>query len=243
MRRGIISIFEQIGGLLDLLFPPVCPLCLTLLRGLSPPFCGDCRADILPLPQARCSRCALPFPTQEGSCHLCGDCSRKLPLFAQVTAAGLYAGSLKTALQRFKYAGMIDLDRPLARLLLECLPPALDAEIIVPVPLHVSRLRRRGYNQSLLLAKELAHKLLLPLRPEILERIVDSHTQQGLSARQRALNLNGAFVAKRRLDGRHILLIDDVMTTGTTLTSCTQALLDAGAAQVSVAVVARAAKH
>jgi ComF family protein len=160
-----------------------------------------------------------------------------------VTAAGLYAGSLKTALQRFKYAGMIDLDRPLARLLLECLPPALDAEIIVPVPLHVSRLRRRGYNQSLLLAKEMAHKLLLPLRPEILERIVDSHTQQGLSARQRALNLNGAFVAKRRLDGRHILLIDDVMTTGTTLTSCTQALLDAGAAQVSVAVVARAAKH
>jgi len=195
------------------------------------------------MPPGRCSLCALPFTAEQSSSHLCAACHRKPPVFSRVSAAGLYAGSLKTALQRFKYSGRIDLDRPLANLLLDQLPPLEPETILVPVPLHASRLRQRGYNQSQLIAKVLAYKLQFSLEPLILKRTVDGHTQQGLGARQRALNLSGAFAATRRLDGLQFLLVDDVMTTGATVAACSIALVDAGAARVTVAVVARAPRH
>ncbi|WP_020677288.1 ComF family protein [Geopsychrobacter electrodiphilus] len=234
---------QQISGLVDLLFPPVCPICRVLLRGASSPFCLSCVSNISPLPAGRCSRCALPFVSENSSAHLCAECCRKPPCFSQVSAAGLYAGSLKTALQRFKYSGAIDLDRPLVSLLLPRVSSVDRDDIIVPVPMHVSRLRQRGYNQSLLLAKMLAFKLRRPLCSQVLQRIKDNPPQQGLGARQRALNLGGAFVSPRRLDGRGILLVDDVMTTGATIRACAQALMVAGSGQVRVAVIARAPRH
>jgi ComF family protein len=168
-----------------------------------------------------------------------------LPAFSAVYAAGIYSGALKQALQRFKYAGAIDLDQPLAELLQTQIQSCseLNFDIIVPVPLHPSRLRQRGYNQSLLLAKVLAYNLQISLEPAILGRIIDSHSQQGLDARQRAENMREAFGATRRLEGCKILLVDDVMTTGATVSACSKALTDAGAMQVTIAVIARATRH
>jgi len=163
-----------------------------------------------------------------------------LPEFSAVYAAGLYAGALKKALQRFKYAGAVDLDRPLARLLLAEIPSDGLLDVIVPVPLHSARLRQRGYNQSLLLAKVLAHNLQIPVDQTVLQRIVDSHSQQGLGARQRTQNLRAAFRGISRLDGRSVLLVDDVMTTGATVSACTQALFEVGVKTVNIAVIARA---
>lgn len=160
-----------------------------------------------------------------------------------VYAAGVYTGTLKQALQRFKYAGVVDLDRPLANLLHAVIPTDIDAEVIVPVPLHLSRLRARGYNQALLLARVLARELLIPLDCAILQRTVDSHSQQGLNARQRLHNLRDVFITTRGLAGAQVLLIDDVMTTGATVAACTRALLDAGASRVKIAVIARAPRH
>lgn len=186
--------------------------------------------------------------------HLCADCTRQLPVYQGVFAAGLYEGSLKQAIQRFKYRAGVDLDRCLIQLLmpqLEHLP--LDGEnLLVPVPLHSLGLRKRGYNQSLLLAKNLLSALRLRqkeakfntalnlrLEPDILRRTKHGQHQQGLSARQRALNLRGTMVADRRLQGENLILVDDVMTTGATVSICAQTLLDAGAARVLVVVIAR----
>lgn len=231
---------RQFSALLDLLFPPACSICRTLLPPSCSSFCSRCRAAIEALPPAHCSCCALPFAAAANSSHLCADCSRELPPFSRVYAAGLYSGALRQALQQFKYSGAIDLDRPLADLLGERLV-SLDEELtLVPVPLHPRRLRRRGYNQSLLLARALARNLQFPTESTLLERVADSHSQQGLDARQRALNMRGAFRSRRSLRGERYLLVDDVMTTGATVTACSRTLLDAGAAEVRVAVIARA---
>ena len=242
---GANWIGQQIGGLVDFLFPAACPICLKTFTFAAPSssFCTLCSSTITPLPSGRCSRCALPFKATSSSSHYCADCSRRPPSFSAVFAAGLYSGPLQLALQRFKYAGAIDLDQPLAKLLYEQIPPDIEEHVIVPVPLHVSRLRQRGYNQSLLLAKVLAHNLQFSLEQAILKRTVDSHSQQGLDARQRARNLNDAFIATRRMDGCRVLLVDDVMTTGATVSACTQALIDVGVMTVNIAVIARAPRH
>jgi ComF family protein len=190
----------------------------------------------------RCSRCALPFNSSSGSSHLCADCSRNTPVFSAVYAAGVYSGSLKIALQRFKYADAIDLDRPLAKLLQEQIQACFEIDLIVPVPLHPSRLRQRGYNQSLLLARVLAHNLQKPLKYAVLQRVIDSHSQQGLDARQRAENMSGTFIANRSLAGLHVLLVDDVMTTGATVSACSKALMDVGVLNITIGVIARATR-
>ncbi len=236
-------IWHQFSHLFDLFFPRACPVCMALLPPAAAFFCPACTDAVSPLPEGRCSCCALPFLATTASSHLCSDCSRQSPPFAAVFAAGLYDGALKQALHRFKYSAAVDLDRPLAGFLQSHLPPLSGDELIVPVPLHLHRLRRRGYNQSLLLARVLARTLQISLDKEILQRVVDSHSQQGLDARQRARNLCNAFVCTRRLSGETLLLIDDVMTTGATVAVCSQTLLDAGAGRVIVGVIARAPRH
>ncbi len=150
---------------------------------------------------------------------------------------------MKKALQRFKYSGVVDLDKPLAELLFRQMPAVSDDEIVVPVPLHPSRLRQRGYNQSLLIAKILANNLHIRMDYTILQRVLDSPSQQGLDARHRARNLRNSFRGTRRLTGCKILLVDDVMTTGATVSACSQALIDVGAMNVRVAVIARAPRR
>ena len=242
-RGGGGALRAGLGGLVDLLFPRLCPVCRNAPLAESQPFCPGCTERIEPLPPGRCSRCALPFVAVAGSTHLCADCLRHEPPFGRVHAAGLYAGSLKQALQLFKYSGAIELDRTLARLLCAMLPPLSGDEILLPVPLHPQRLRHRGYNQSLLLARAMACILQIPLERTLLERVVATPSQQGLDARQRMSNLHGAFRCRRRLQGERMLLVDDVMTTGATLAACSYALLDAGAGSVDGAVVGRAPRH
>ena len=242
---GITWIGHQVNGLADFLFPPACPVCHGPLVALqsNPDFCNLCSDEICFLPSGRCSCCAVPFNATSSSSHLCTDCLKQRPLFSSVFAAGVYSGSLKLALQKFKYAGAVNLDRPLAKLLLAQIPVDTRHDLIVPVPLHVARLRQRGYNQSLLLAKVLADNLHVFLGQEILQRGIDSPHQQGLNARQRAKNLQGAFFGTCRLDGRTVLLVDDVMTTGATVAACSQILKRLGANDVNVAVIARAPRH
>lgn len=245
--------------LLDFFFPATCPACEKLLPvNDETPFCPACAENLTPLPAGHCPRCALPFGATTSSVHLCADCSRRMPAYQRVFAAGLYAGSLKQAIQRFKYEGGVDLDRCLARLLIQQLAdvPLEGENLLVPVPLHPQHLRKRGYNQSLLLAKVLLPVLrvrqrqarfktagTVRLEPDLLRRVTDGHHQQGLSARQRVLNLRGAIIFTRRLQGENLILVDDVMTTGATVSACAQALLDAGAARVLVAVVARTPRY
>ena len=153
---------------------------------------------------------------------------------------GLYDQSLRGAIHQFKYNGKVGLDRPLGVLLERGVDSALKIDLVVPVPLSPQRLRQRSYNQALLLAREFARIKNLPVTTDLLLKVRETKSQQGLSAKERVKNLQGAFELQRTVFGSTILLIDDVMTTGATVEACSQALLANGAEAVYVAVIGRA---
>ncbi|WP_432821889.1 ComF family protein [Trichloromonas sp.] len=241
------TVKAELAALLDLLFPQACPLCRTELTPASAAgLCHSCQAQLPELSSPRCSRCALPFVSEGGSDHLCEPCLRQPPPFSQVEAVGNYEGLLRDAVHRFKYRGTVQLDRPLATLLAERMEQAetpFRPDLIVPVPLHLGRLRQRGYNQSLLLARQLAKRWRVPVAPRQLVRNRPTPPQQGLSLSVRQQNLRGAFAMTAPLQGETVLLIDDVMTTGATLRECARTLQSSGAGEIVAAVIGRAQRH
>ena len=155
--------------------------------------------------------------------------------------AGEYAALLSTAIARFKYEGRPELSRSLAPLLLgqmRQLPLPADA-VLVPVPLHPRRLATRGYNQAALLAQELARSCRWACEPRLLRRVRETERQVGKSRSLRLANARGAF-EQRRPGPAHVVLIDDVVTTGATVRACAQALAEGGATLVAVAALAQA---
>lgn len=237
-------LYRELKGFFDLLFPAACPLCHNTLQATTEtPFCQDCTSGMSAMPDGCCSRCALPFVSRNSSSHLCESCSRFQPSFLAVHAAGIYEGQLRKAVHRFKYENCHYLDRPLGIMLREALVDTDPPDLIVPVPLHRTKLRERTYNQSLLLAKEIGQRSAVPVSRTLLKRVRNTPQQQGLSALERAKNLRNAFICQEKLSGERILLVDDVMTTGATATTCSRVLVAAGASEVNVAVVARAGRR
>lgn len=238
---------REITGLVDFFFPPVCLLCHSpCAELLNPTICARCLSGCLPLTSPRCPRCALPFATIGGGDHVCGECLLHPPDFFSTVAAGLYEESLRHAIHRFKFDGILALDRPLAKILDDAWHrqlPEWVPNLIIPVPLHPRRLADRTYNQSLLIARELQRRRNIAVDAHCLVRILPTTAQAGLSARERHSNLLGAFALTRPLSGEKILLVDDVMTTGTTARSCAKTLHAGGAGEVVLAVLARARRN
>jgi len=237
----------EVKGLIDLFFPPLCLLCHAP-RGESPDLylCNRCLDGCLPLTSPCCPRCALPFATIGGGDHVCGECLLHPPDFAWTVAAGLYEETLRHAIHRFKFDGSLALDCSLARLLdtaWQRTAPDWTPDLLVPVPLHPRRLGQRTYNQALLIARELGRSRQLPVDAYLLLRVLPTVAQAGLTARERHRNLLGAFALTRPLSGERILLVDDVMTTGTTARICATALRAGGAGEVGLAVLARARRN
>jgi len=240
------SLCRETTGLLELLLPESCPVCDHPAVLLPEGLCCECLKQLTPLPASHCPRCSLPYPGFTDTPHLCGRCNQNAPAFAMVIAVGLYLNTLQSAVNRFKNHPRPTLDRALGQLLAEAVERhsfSHAPDLLVPVPLHKIRLRQRGFNQSRLLAKEIARRCRIPLDDKLLEKIRPTPPQQGLPARLRLHNLRGALTATRHLNGEHVLLVDDVMTTGTTADTCASVLLNAGASQVSVAVLARAGRN
>lgn len=152
---------------------------------------------------------------------------------------GIYKGTLSEAINLFKFHGMKRLSKPLGKFLLDFDTSGVQA--IVPVPLSVGALRNRGFNQSLLLAKTISDKKDIPLILDGLFKNAETLPQIGLSAKDRIKNLKGAFIATRQFTDKRIMLVDDVMTTGATANECSRQLMKAGASQVIVLTLARAA--
>lgn len=170
----------------------------------------------------------------------CGACVAAPPAFDWARAAGVYAGPLRDAVQRFKFGRRPALARPLAALVLEqCAAAVPDGAVLVPVPLARERERERGFNQAALLAERLAAGLRAPLRTRWLARTRATPPQTALNATERRVNVRGAFVASTSAAGIDIVLIDDVLTTGATAAECARALRAAGARSVGVLIVAR----
>lgn len=234
------------GVLIDLFLPTRCHHCREFLRGETNPFfCRACWESIALLDGPCCPRCGKPYASEAALSHSpnhrCGDCRKRPPAFERAAAAGRYEGILMGAIRRFKYRGGTRLAGPLASVAWKGLGRLPVSDCLVPVPLHPARLREREFNQALLLCDELSKRGGLPVVPDALERIRPTAPQIGLSLKERRRNVRRAFAARRpdRIEGRRVILVDDVYTTGVTLNECARVLRRAGARAVSVLTVAR----
>jgi len=165
-------------------------------------------------------------------------CRNGMRGFDEAFCYGAYEGSLRKLIHLFKYSGMRRLARPLGALLADALPRDRQFDLVTAVPLHWRRRWQRGFNQSELLGKAIAHARGIPAAG-VLRRRSSTRAQAGLSNAQRRENVSGAFRARRRVNGLRVLLVDDVMTTGATAGACARALKKAGAKSVSLAALAR----
>ena len=229
-------------ALLDIIFPPVCLLC-----GESSLKKGFCEACLMLIEKERittpiCSTCGTPFLSPKGVDHECGRCLKERPHFKAARSAFVYDGRLLDAIHRFKYGGDTSLAVPLARSALGALDQSNDC-LVVPVPLHPLRLKARGFNQSLLIARELARLTAFPLSYSNLKRARDTGQQVGLKSVERNKNVAGAFILQDPIafKGKKALLVDDVITTGATINECARLLKLAGA-EVFALTVARTVK-
>ncbi len=227
----------------DFLFPPTCAGCDQ--RCEEPGFCPACSADIERPIASRCPRCGRAF--HSGESHLCAACLAQPPTFGRLWACAGYSrghaeAPLSRAIRRLKYDRDSSYAGPLSGMLTALLRDLCDYDAIVPVPLHISRLRWRGFNQATLLARPLARRCRIPLETHALRRVRPTVPQVGLGESERRRNIAGAFEIRRpaALRKRRILLVDDVYTTGATVEECARVLLRGDAAAVDVAVLARA---
>ncbi|MEP6963663.1 MAG: ComF family protein [Acidobacteriota bacterium] len=237
-------------GLLNLLsrmlFPDDCRVCGDLLQEFSRiPVCPACLQDPKPLEaEFFCVECKTPFVNRaplddEGRCGLC---RLGLKGFDAAYTYGSYEGTLRTLVHLFKYDGVQPLARHFGGMLTKALPREASFDVIVPMPLHWLKRWRRGFNQAELLAQEVSRVWRVPVS-NLASRKKETASQAGLTNAKRRENVQGAFAVRPRfqskLRGKHVLLVDDVMTTGATASACARALKRGGAASVTLLTLAR----
>ncbi len=225
------------GGrrLQHLLLPPRCLLCGA--RADDDGLCAPCRSE-LPRNAPCCARCGEPLAQPAA---LCGRCLRHVPPWQSAWVPFRYAWPLDSLDARFKFGGDLAAGRTLAQQWCALPPPSPLPQALLPVPLHVSRLRARGYNQALELARPLARALHLTLLPSALQRSRATAAQTGLDRPGRRRNVRGAFrVTPGAQLPAHVAVLDDVLTTGATAAECARVLLRAGVQRVDVWALARA---
>lgn len=240
--KGVLARARR--GVIDLVFPPLCVLCREPVADPDS-LCPECWNTLQFIDGPVCACCGLPFEVDAGPDTLCGTCLAHPPEFDKARAILCYDDAGKKPVLALKHADRLDLVPAFARWLERTAQPVLaDADMIVPVPLHPLRLWKRRYNQSAELARGLARRTGIAFEPLILKRQKATPSQGAMpSAEARRRNVRGAFtVPKTRrasVKGKRILLIDDVLTTGATVSASARALKRAGAECVFVLALAR----
>jgi competence protein ComFC len=222
---------------IDWLFPPVCGGC-----GRSGTrWCQDCQKKVQVIDEPVCNACGLP-QTHSG---LCERCEEKLPSFKLLRSWTVFEEPVRKALHRLKYRRDIGLGEALSNQMSGFVAQlGWSVDTLIPIPLGKRRLKERGYNQVAMVAMPLSIQLGLDYDPAALARARETRSQVGLSAVERQENVQGAFfVDGMKVSGRSVLLIDDVSTTGATLSSAAEALLTSGAREVYAVTIARALPH
>jgi ComF family protein len=236
-------------ALLEIVYPPRCAVCGAFLEQGGETdardFCPVCLGEFKPIAAPLCPVCGRPFVSRAGEDHPCEECMSARPLYDMLRAPFLYEGALMEAIHQFKYGQKMHLGRSLGRLTAQFAGEWLGAEsslMMMPVPLHPRRLRKRGFNQSLVLARHAARRIHAGLDYLSLRRVRHTEPQTGLGKEERSRNMRKAFALARpgAVEGRHVVLVDDVATTGSTLNECARVLKRAGCKSVRCLVLARA---
>jgi len=243
---------------LDAVFPPKCLVCGSL-EGMRPPqdagngastlrapcLCKPCEAQLLPIQSPLCPQCGIPFVSRQGPDHYCGACLMETRVFRKARSFGAYRGTLMKAIQVLKYGKKAAVSWPLSQRVKECFDRHWqwdEVDLLLAVPLHGKRLRERGFNQAHLLISRWARDQGVSLDDSLLLRHRKTQPQTGLTLPARKRNVKGAFVVQKpeSVRGRRILIIDDVYTTGATVSECARVLMNAQAEYVDVLTLARA---
>lgn len=248
-RAGVRRLFATARGVasrvLDLVLPPVCMACRAPVA--SPHgLCAACWSRLRPIERPYCERLGIPFGFDLGEGALSAEAIADPPVFDRARAAVLYEDVAREIVQGLKYHDRTELGRLVGRMTARAGREILaDAELIVPLPLHRRRLWSRRFNQAAIIALEVGRIAGRPVETAALERIRATRPQVGLSERERAENVRGAFrvapAGRPAIEGRRVVLVDDVLTTGATVGAATRALRRAGAARVDVLTFARVA--
>jgi competence protein ComFC len=207
----------------DWIYPPTCGGC----QKFGVRWCEDCQSKVNKLDQTICPKCGSFEPHN----FICSSCRENPPLYEASRSWGRFHGPLRAAIHRLKYKNDIGLAEALSKHLIELFTASKwEVDLVTAVPLSLKRRAERGYNQSNLLARPIALACGILFQPNAIDRARDTLSQVGLSAQKRRENVRDAFIAKPGLvEGKAVLIVDDVFTTGSTIQSCTQAFLDAGA--------------
>ncbi len=225
---------------LDVALPPLCPSCREPL-GDGAGLCAECWSKLSLIEPPYCARLGIPFTYDPGPGILSMEAIAAPPAYDRARAAVRYDDVARALVQSFKYGDRLDLAPLMGRWMARAGRELFEgADALVPVPLHWRRLWARRFNQSAALAAEISRAANVPVELDALKRVRATPQQVGLSKAARAENVQGAFRAdKGAVNGKHLILIDDVLTSGATADTCARALLRAGAERVDVLVFAR----
>jgi ComF family protein len=236
--------FKGLGGLVSLVYPPLCTICRENTQA-GEYLCDQCEAKTVRIVAPFCQTCSEPFEGAITGVFTCANCAHRSIHFDAAVAAYRSRGIVRQVIHEFKYGRRIHLRYLVARWLTAALGDErirdLRFDVMIPVPLHPARQRERGFNQASLLAELLSEQMSVQYQPW-LERVRYTTTQTALDRAERMENLHNAFRLRKNADVRrlHVLLIDDVLTTGSTLSECARILKRAGALSVHAATAARA---
>jgi ComF family protein len=238
LRSAALRISQLAHWILDFALPPRCPGCGTIVADMHS-FCPDCWKRIEFLAAGGCATCGLPLQGTDAEC--CAVCLARPPRIARTRAAVAYDELSRSLALRLKYGRKVAVAKTMARYMAPLVGVQPQDAVLVPVPLHRSRLWQRGFNQSAIVARELSRRTGLESDSFVLKRVKRTPPLKGLSLRQRRRVVAGAFKVRDRaaVEGRTVVLVDDVLTTGSTANACARELRRAGAARVELISWAR----
>ena len=236
----IIQFFSSVTHhLKNTLYPPRCLICDAAGKG-DRDLCEPC-AQSLPWIKKACSQCALPLPDDSGENLLCGRCIQKRPYFDTALCVFSFEKAIIGLIHQLKFHDKLSISRLFGNLLAEKAVAMLDKpDCLLPVPLYKKRLKQRGFNQSVEVSHALKKAWDVPIETRLVRRIRETQSQTGLNMQARRRNMKGAFEVCAKIDHEHVVIIDDVVTTGSTVNELARLLKRNGVKKVSVCGIARA---
>lgn len=236
---------ETLNDIGEVIFPSQCLGCAEILHpSAGQIFCPACSDEIEVITAPACPVCGTTFPDSPATNHLCGECLENKTYFSLARAVFSYETHILKAIHQFKYARNMSVGETLASFMAGFSFSGIDFadySLIIPVPLHIKKLRERGFNQSLILGRALEKKHMIPVDFSVLKRKKFTLAQAGSNRNERKQNIKDAFEVKnvKRIKGNNLILVDDVYTTGATANECAKILMGEGAKKVAVLTLAR----